>query len=65
MAITQKLGIKEVDEFVDAIEVERQRLGWSIPQSSDSLNEHFGKRSRWLLTDEELVQALELFRGEA
>lgn len=51
----------KVYEYVTALDIERQRLGWNEAQAQDFLRQHFGKQSRWLLTDDELVQALKLF----
>jgi hypothetical protein len=53
----------EVNKYASAIDTERVRLGWSAVKSAQLLNQHFGKRSRWLLTDDELVAALDLFKS--
>lgn len=57
-------GMDKVTEYANAIDRERQRIGWTPSEASQFLLKHFNKQSRWILTDEELVQALELFRGE-
>lgn len=55
--------MNEVYELVTAIDIERQRLGWNEAQAQEFLRQHFGKQSRWLLTDDELMQALKLFEA--
>jgi len=62
ISLSRPLTMDQVNENVAAIDAERLRLGWSVPEASDFLHQHFNKRSRWLLTDAELLQALELFK---
>lgn len=59
--ICSPLSMDKIYEYVTAIDIKRQRLGWNEAQAQEFLRQHFGKQSRWLLTDDELVQALKLF----
>lgn len=62
--MSTRFDTTEVSFYADAIDEEGIRLGWDFQQAMDFLFQHFGKRSRWLLSDEELVAALDLFKEE-
>lgn len=62
-AITaEHFTIEQVNELISAINTECDRLGWSELQRQMWLEKHFGKCSRWLLTDSELTRCLETLR---
>lgn len=62
--IPSLFGLDYVNAMVEAIAVEVARLGWSQYKAAEFLNQHFGKRSRWLLDDGELAAALKLFKQQ-
>ncbi|AVH73000.1 hypothetical protein [Nostoc sp. 'Lobaria pulmonaria (5183) cyanobiont'] len=46
-------------EVIAQTDVEMQRLGWTIDQGREHLIKNYGKRSRFLLTDEQLHEFLQ------
>ncbi|MEH2337594.1 hypothetical protein [Nostoc sp.] len=42
------------DNLMSQIDAEMQRLGWTVDQGREHLLKYYGKRSRLLLTEEEL-----------
>ncbi|MBD3886405.1 hypothetical protein IFO70_32485 [Phormidium tenue FACHB-886] len=48
----------DICELIAAIQVEFARLGWSLTQAKGWIAEHFEGKSRWQLTDAELIQLL-------
>ncbi|MEH2280650.1 MAG: hypothetical protein V7K90_04795 [Nostoc sp.] len=45
---------ERIDDLMTKIDAEIQRLGWAIPEAREHLIKCYGKRSRLMLTEEEL-----------
>ncbi len=50
----QKTEGQIIENLMTKIDAEMQRLGWSIEQGREHLLKYYGKRSRLLLTEDEL-----------
>ena len=50
----QKTEGQRLEDLMTSIEAEMQRLGWTTEQGREHLVKYYGKRSRLLLTEEEL-----------
>lgn len=45
---------ERIEDLMNQIDAEIERLNWTIPQGREHLFKYYGKRSRLLLTEEEL-----------
>ena len=45
---------ERLDKLMSDIDVQMQRLGWTVEQGREHLLKYYGKRSRLLLSEEEL-----------
>ena len=53
-----------VDQVINLVTVEMKRLGWTTDQGRNYLIQTYGKRSRHLLTDEELLEFFEYLKTQ-
>jgi hypothetical protein len=51
------------DELIKQSDIELKRLGWTKEQGRDYLLENYGKRSRLMLTDVELLEFLQYLKS--
>ncbi|MEH2072779.1 MAG: hypothetical protein V7K47_32285 [Nostoc sp.] len=52
-------------EVIAQIDVEMQRLGWTPEKRQEYLKKYYGKRSRTLLTEEELLHFLQYLESQS
>jgi hypothetical protein len=52
--MTDKTEGQRLENLMTKTEAEMQRLGWSVEKGREHLVRYYGKRSRLLLTEEEL-----------
>ncbi|WP_442947981.1 hypothetical protein [Nostoc sp.] len=52
--MTDKTEGQRLEDLMTKIDTEMQRLGWTVEQGREHLTKYYGKRSRLLLTEEEL-----------
>ena len=57
-AVAVHSNSKDVGDVIAQVQVQFQRLGWTPAQAKSWIAEQFGGRSRWQLTDAELVDLL-------
>ncbi|WP_442948171.1 hypothetical protein [Nostoc sp.] len=51
-------------EVLAQIDVETERLGWTMEQRREHLKKNYGKRSRTLLTEVELLEFLQYLASQ-
>ncbi|MCC5620668.1 hypothetical protein [Nostoc sp. CHAB 5715] len=56
--MTEKPTYPNLDNLMSSIDAEMQRLGWTVELGREHLWKLYGKRSRLLLTEEELENFL-------
>lgn len=52
--INDKTEGQRLEDLMNKTDAEMQRLGWTTEQGRELLEKHYGKRSRLMLTEDEL-----------
>ena len=55
----------DLSDVIAQTDVKMQRLGWTSEQRREHLRKNYGKRSRFLLTDEELHEFLQYLQSQS
>ncbi|WP_416235735.1 hypothetical protein [Nostoc sp. UHCC 0252] len=62
--VITRMPSENLSQILDKTDVEMQRLGWTTEQGREHLIETYGKRSRFLLTEVELLDFLQYLQSQ-